>query len=72
MPQMRPNLPLDQVQRFFRIGAGSLGQALRRRWGSACMPERCVAFFVGDGSTLYNPIVQAMAASKELVCLLSW
>ena len=66
MPQMRPHLQLDDVQSFFRIGGGGLGQGIASAMGvKLALPQRCVALFVGDGSFLYNPIVQALAASKE-------
>lgn len=65
MPVMRPHLPLEAAQSFFRITGGALGQGLGVSLGlKLAAPERPVVLFVGDGSFLYNPIVQALGASR--------
>jgi acetolactate synthase-1/2/3 large subunit len=66
MPQMRAHLPLESAQSFFRVGGGGLGQGIACALGiKLAAPDKCVVLFVGDGSLLYNPIVQALAAGKE-------
>lgn len=65
MPVMRAHLPLDEPQSFFRITGGALGQGVGVALGvKLAAPDRPVVLFVGDGSFLYNPIVQALGASK--------
>jgi acetolactate synthase-1/2/3 large subunit len=65
MPVMRAHLPLDEPQSFFRITGGALGQGVGVALGvKLAAPERPVVLFVGDGSFLYNPIIQALGASK--------
>ncbi len=65
MPVMRAHLPLDEPQSFFRITGGALGQGIGVALGvKLAAPQRPVVLFVGDGSFLYNPIVQALGASK--------
>jgi acetolactate synthase I/II/III large subunit len=57
-------LPWSQPQSFFRPGGGlgqGLGMALGVKLGA---PQRPVAALIGDGSFLYNPVVQALGASK--------
>jgi acetolactate synthase I/II/III large subunit len=61
---LQQHLPWSQPQSFFRAGGGlgqGLGTALGVKLGA---PERPVAALVGDGSFLYNPVVQALGASK--------
>jgi acetolactate synthase-1/2/3 large subunit len=66
MPAMRAHLPLDDAQSFFRIGGGGLGQGIGAALGVKLgAPDRPVSLFVGDGSLLYNPIIQGLAASKS-------
>jgi acetolactate synthase-1/2/3 large subunit len=66
MPIMRPYLPLDDAQSFFRLGNGALGQGLGTALGvKLAKRDRPVVLFVGDGSFLYNPIIQALGASKN-------
>ncbi len=65
MPQMRPHLPLNEPQSFFRVTGGALGQGIGAALGAKLAARhRQVVFFVGDGSFLYNPIIQAFGASK--------
>ena len=65
MPVMRSYLPLDRAQSFFRITGGALGQGIAAALGiKLAAMERPVVLFVGDGSFLYNPIIQALGASK--------
>jgi acetolactate synthase-1/2/3 large subunit len=64
-PLLRQFLPQHRPQSFFR-GSGGLGQGIGTALGvKLAAPERPVALLVGDGSFLYNPIVQALGASKR-------
>jgi acetolactate synthase I/II/III large subunit len=64
-PLIRQHLPQTTPQSFFR-GSGGLGQGLGTALGiKLAAPTRPVALLVGDGSFLYNPIVQALGASKQ-------
>ncbi len=66
MGAMRPHLPLDRPQGFFRATGGGVGQGIAISLGLKLgAGERPVVLFVGDGSLLYNPIVQALGASKK-------
>jgi acetolactate synthase I/II/III large subunit len=61
---LQQHLPWSQPQSFFRAGGGlgqGLGTALGVKLGAGTRP---VAALVGDGSFLYNPVVQALGASK--------
>jgi acetolactate synthase-1/2/3 large subunit len=61
---LQQHLPCSQPQSFFRPGGGlgqGLGVALGVKLGA---PQRPVAALIGDGSFLYNPVVQALGASK--------
>jgi acetolactate synthase I/II/III large subunit len=61
---LQQHLPWDRPQSFFRAGGG-LGQGLGMALGiKLAAPERPVAALLGDGSFLYNPVVQALGASK--------
>ncbi len=65
MGVMRPHLPLDKAQSFFRVSGGGLGQGVAISLGvKLAAKDRPVVLFVGDGSFLYNPIVQVLGASK--------
>ena len=65
MPLMRPHLNLDQPQSFFRVTGGALGQGIGAALGAKLAArDRPVVLFVGDGSFLYNPVIQALGASK--------
>jgi thiamine pyrophosphate-dependent acetolactate synthase large subunit-like protein len=62
---IRQHLPQTTPQSFFR-GSGGLGQGIGTALGiKLAVPERPVALLVGDGSFLYNPIIQALGASKR-------
>ena len=64
-PLIRQHLPQITPQSFFR-GSGGLGQGIGTALGvKLAAPERPVALLIGDGSFLYNPIVQALGASKR-------
>jgi acetolactate synthase-1/2/3 large subunit len=64
-PMLRQHLPQTTAQSFFR-GSGGLGQGIGTALGiKLAAPQRPVALLVGDGSFLYNPIVQALGASKR-------
>jgi acetolactate synthase I/II/III large subunit len=64
-PMLRQHLPQTTPQSFFR-GSGGLGQGIGTALGiKLAAPQRPVALVVGDGSFLYNPIVQALGASKR-------
>ncbi|HYZ42494.1 MAG TPA: thiamine pyrophosphate-dependent enzyme, partial [Stellaceae bacterium] len=61
---LRQHLPWSQPQSFFHPGGGlgqGLGMALGVKLGA---PNRPVAALIGDGSFLYNPVVQALGASR--------
>ena len=64
-PLIRQHLPQTTPQSFFR-GSGGLGQGIGTALGiKLAAPDRPVALLIGDGSFLYNPIVQALGASKR-------
>jgi acetolactate synthase I/II/III large subunit len=61
---LQQHLPWSQPRSFFRPGGGlgqGLGTALGVKLGA---PERSVAALIGDGSFLYNPVTQALGASR--------
>lgn len=62
---LQQHLPWTEPQSYFRVGGG-LGQGTGYALGvKLAAPKRPVALIVGDGSFLYNPIVQALGASKN-------
>src|SRR4029434_10032903 len=64
-PMLRQHLPQTMPQSFFR-GSGGLGQGIGTALGiKLAAPVRPVALLVGDGSFLYNPIIQALGASQR-------
>jgi acetolactate synthase-1/2/3 large subunit len=64
-PMLRQHLPFTTPQSFFR-GFGGLGQGLGTALGvKLAAPKRPVALLVGDGGFLYNPVIQALGASKQ-------
>jgi acetolactate synthase-1/2/3 large subunit len=64
-PILRQHLPQTTPQSFFR-GSGGLGQGIGTALGiKLAARERPVALLIGDGSFLYNPIIQALGASKR-------
>jgi acetolactate synthase I/II/III large subunit len=63
-PMLQQHLPWTEPQSYFRVGGG-LGQGLGMALGvKLASPKRPVALIVGDGSFLYNPVIQALGASK--------
>jgi acetolactate synthase I/II/III large subunit len=61
---LQQHLPWSRPRSFFRPGGG-LGQGLGMALGvKLAAPERPVAALIGDGSFLYNPVVQALGAAK--------
>jgi acetolactate synthase-1/2/3 large subunit len=63
---LRRHLPLNRPHSFFRHSGAGLGQGLGLALGiKLAAPDQPVILFVGDGSMLYNPIVQALGASKQ-------
>jgi acetolactate synthase I/II/III large subunit len=64
-PMLRQHLPQTMPQSFFR-GSGGLGQGIGTALGiKLAARTRPVVLLVGDGSFLYNPIIQALGASKR-------
>jgi acetolactate synthase-1/2/3 large subunit len=64
-PLLRQHLPMKAPQSFFR-GSGGLGQGIGTALGiKLAARERPVVLLVGDGSFLYNPIIQALGASQR-------
>jgi len=64
-PIVRQHLPFTTPQSFFR-GFGGLGQGIGTALGvKLAARERPVALVVGDGGFLYNPVIQALGASKQ-------
>ena len=63
---VRKHLNADRPGRYTYV-QGGLGQGIGVALGvKLAQPDREVALVVGDGSFLYNPIVQSLAASAEL------
>jgi acetolactate synthase-1/2/3 large subunit len=64
-PVVRQHLPFTTPQSFFR-GFGGLGQGIGTALGvKLAARQRPVALLVGDGGFLYNPVIQALGASKQ-------
>jgi len=64
-PLIRQHLPQTTPQSFFR-GSGGLGQGIGTALGiKLAAPARPVTLLIGDGSFLYNPIIQALGASQR-------
>jgi acetolactate synthase I/II/III large subunit len=64
-PLVRQHLPFTTPQSFFRI-FGGLGQGIGTALGvKLAARERPVALLIGDGGFLYNPVIQALGASKQ-------
>jgi acetolactate synthase-1/2/3 large subunit len=64
-PMLRRHLPQNFPQSFFR-GHGGLGQGIGTALGiKLAAPERPVVLVIGDGSFLYNPIIQGLGASQR-------
>jgi acetolactate synthase I/II/III large subunit len=63
-PTLRQHLPFTTPHSFFR-GFGGLGQGLGISLGvKLASGKRTVALLIGDGGFLYNPVIQALGASK--------
>jgi acetolactate synthase-1/2/3 large subunit len=63
---VRKHLNADRPGRYTYV-QGGLGQGLGVALGvKLAQPDREVALVVGDGSFLYNPIVQSLTASAQL------
>jgi acetolactate synthase-1/2/3 large subunit len=61
---LQQHLPWTEPQSYFRVGGG-LGQGTGYALGvRLAQPNRPVALVVGDGSFLYNPVVQALGCSR--------
>ncbi len=64
-PALRAHLPFTTPQSFFR-GFGGLGQGIGTALGvKLASGKRPVALLIGDGGFLYNPVIQALGASKQ-------
>jgi acetolactate synthase I/II/III large subunit len=64
-PVLRQHLPFNTPQSFFR-GFGGLGQGIGTALGvKLASGKRPVALLIGDGGFLYNPVIQALGASKQ-------
>jgi acetolactate synthase-1/2/3 large subunit len=62
---LQQHLPWTDPQSYFRVGGG-LGQGTGYALGvKLAAQNRPVALVVGDGSFLYNPVIQALGASKN-------
>ena len=62
---LQQHLPWSRPRSFFRPGGG-LGQGLGMALGvKLALKDRPVAALLGDGSFLYNPVVQAFGAAKS-------
>jgi acetolactate synthase I/II/III large subunit len=63
-PTLRQHLPFTTPHSFFR-GFGGLGQGMGIALGAKLASgKRPVALLIGDGGFLYNPVIQALGASK--------
>jgi acetolactate synthase I/II/III large subunit len=64
-PVLRQHLPFTTPHSFFR-GFGGLGQGIGTALGvKLASGKRPVALLIGDGGFLYNPVIQALGASKQ-------
>ncbi len=62
---LKEHLPWNDPQCFFTVGGG-LGQGTGVALGvKLAAPKRPVVLFIGDGAFLYNPITQALGASRQ-------
>lgn len=62
---LKEHLPWNEPQGFFTVGGG-LGQGTGIALGvKLAAGKRPVVLFIGDGAFLYNPITQAMGASRQ-------
>ena len=66
MAVMRPHLNLDNSQSFYRVTGGGLGQGIGVSLGvKLAAKDRPVVLFVGDGSFLYNPVLQVLGTAQQ-------
>jgi acetolactate synthase-1/2/3 large subunit len=62
---LKQHLPWNDPQGFFTVGGG-LGQGTGIALGvKLAAKKRPVVLFIGDGAFLYNPITQALGASRQ-------
>ncbi len=62
---MQENLPWNEPHSYFYV-QGGLGQGIGVALGvKLAKPDRPVALMIGDGSLLYNPIIQGLGASAQ-------
>ncbi|PPR10673.1 MAG: Benzoylformate decarboxylase [Alphaproteobacteria bacterium MarineAlpha11_Bin1] len=60
------HLAFQGPQSFFSVPSGGLGQGLGLALGTKlAMRDRLVVSVIGDGSFMYNPVVQSLALSKH-------
>ena len=60
------HLAFQGPQAFFSVPSGGLGQGLGLALGAKlAMKDRFVVSVIGDGSFMYNPVVQSLALSKH-------
>lgn len=65
-PAILKHLPYRGAQSYFRVQGGGLGQGLGVSLGvKLAEKDRPVVTIIGDGSFMYNPIVQSLAFSKH-------
>ena len=63
--EIREHVPWTRPQSYFATGGG-LGQGLGVALGvKLANPDRPVVALMGDGSFLYNPVVQSLGASRD-------
>jgi acetolactate synthase-1/2/3 large subunit len=64
-PVLQQHLNWDKPQSYFYV-PGGLGQGMATALGvKLALPKRPVVLCIGDGSFLYNPITQALGASRD-------
>ena len=64
-PMIRQHLSWNLPQSYFYV-YGGLGQGIGVALGvKLAAPQRPVVLVIGDGSLLYNPIIQGLGASRE-------
>ena len=62
---VQQHLGLSEPQRYFYV-QGGLGQGIGVAIGmKLAAPDKPVALFLGDGTFLYNPVVQALGAARD-------
>jgi acetolactate synthase-1/2/3 large subunit len=64
-PLVGRHLTWTEPQSYFYVN-GALGQGLGVALGvKLASPKRPVALLIGDGSFLYNPVIQGLGASRD-------